>query len=89
MLVINCEQLSDEWFSLRCGVPSASKFGQIITPTGKKSTQSEQYLNQLAGERLTGIKSSITQSQAMLEGIEKEEEARDLFSMIHGLMFQR
>lgn len=81
-IINNISQLSAEWFSFRAGRPSASCFDKIYSPTGKVSTQAKQYMYQLAGERITKKKEESYHSQAMIEGIEKEEKARIDFEMI-------
>lgn len=52
MLVHNCEQNSDAWYRIRLGIPTASEFHRIITPTGKKSSQADGYANQLIAEMM-------------------------------------
>lgn len=88
MIILDCEQLSEEWFSARCGTPSASNFDKIVTTKGAPSKQVEKYLYQLAGERITGIKEETYQNAAMLRGIELEGEARDLFKFVKGIEVQ-
>jgi len=82
MIKVDCEQMSDEWFSLRCGIPTASSFDKIFTTTGKPSTQSEAYMNTLLAEWLTGEKQSIKQSECMTRGIELEDEARSAYEFV-------
>jgi hypothetical protein len=82
-IIDTVEQLLKEWFEFRAGMPTASCFDKILTPTGKVSTQRKQYLYQLAGERITRTKTETYTSWAMQEGIEKEEKARLMFEMIH------
>lgn len=50
----HCEQYSDEWASLRIGIPTASSFDRIITPTGIPTTGKERlaYKYRLVAERL-------------------------------------
>lgn len=47
-------QNSGDWLQLRVGIPTASSFDKIITPTGKKSTQADKYANILLAEIITG-----------------------------------
>lgn len=79
MKVINCEQLSEEWFKARLGVPSASNFHKVVTPTGKQSSQLDSYVNALASEIITGSQYSSFASDAMLRGQELEPIARASF----------
>jgi len=46
------EQGSREWYECRLGIPTASQFHRIVTPTGKLSAQSRGYLCRLLCERL-------------------------------------
>ena len=84
MQIINCEQLSPEWFEARCGVPSASNFDKLITSKGLPSKQRERYMYKLAGEKVSGTVEETYQNAAMLRGIEMEEEARDLYTVVTG-----
>ena len=43
---------SEQWLRLRLGIPTASNFHKIVTPTGKLSTQARSYMYQLIAERL-------------------------------------
>jgi len=78
-------QRSDEWFAERLGVPSASNFHRIITPTGKPSSQVDSYINELVAERITGQKIFVKVTDAMQRGVELEAEARDYFGFISGI----
>lgn len=82
MKIYDCEQGTEEWYSIRCGVPTASCFDKIITTKGEPSKQRQKYLYQLAGEFITGAKEECYQSQAMQRGTEMEEEARNLYKVI-------
>lgn len=82
MQILELEQRSPEWYAARKGIPTASEFDKIITTTGKQSTQRKKYMLQLVGERLGGIVDEPYQSFAMLQGIEKEAEARALYELI-------
>jgi putative phage-type endonuclease len=50
----NCEQNTPEWRMLRAGIPTASAFDKIVTPTGKASSQQEKYKFRLLAERIMG-----------------------------------
>ena len=84
MRIVVAEQRSPEWFAARLGVPSASQFGKIITPTGKRSTQADGYLNRLVAEILTGKSDQQEPNDAMLRGTELEPEARAYYELIGG-----
>jgi putative phage-type endonuclease len=85
MLIVNCEQGTQEWFNARLGVPTASNFDKIITTEGKPSKQRTKYLYQLAGEAISMSSEDTFQSTAMLRGIELESQARELYSMLFDL----
>lgn len=82
MIAVDLEQGSEEWFIARCGIPTASNFDKIISPTGKKSTQAQAYMNTLLAEWVTQQKDSIKQSEWMLRGTELEPEARQAYEFI-------
>lgn len=54
MKVYNCVQGTAEWLKLRAGIPTASCFDKIITPSGKPSAQAEKYMFSLLAERMMG-----------------------------------
>lgn len=84
MTVYDFPQYSEEWWSVRLGIPTASKFDKIITTSGKPSTQREKYMFQLAGEVVAGKAEESYQSQSMIRGLEIEDEARSLYELISG-----
>ena len=84
MKISNCVQGTDEWFQEKLGKPSASNINKIISSTGKPSKQREGYLYQLAAERITGKRDDTFKNEAMEEGNAREQESRDLVSLITG-----
>jgi hypothetical protein len=74
--VYRCAQGSDEWLQCRLGVPSASRFGQILTPTGKPSSSAVAYRRTLVAERVTGLPEGIEPTVWMQRGTELESAAR-------------
>ncbi len=82
MIILDVEQGSEEWFQARCGIPTASCFDKIITPTGKASTQHKAYCNKLVAEYFLKDKISIEQNEWMLRGTELEPEARAYYQII-------
>ena len=83
MYTLDVEQLSEEWFAARCGIPTGSNFDKIVTSRGAPSTQSKQYMYKLAGETIIGIKEETYQNAAMQRGIEIEPEARGLYELMN------
>jgi putative phage-type endonuclease len=80
------EQRTDEWFQQRLGKVTASRISDVIakTKTGV-STSRQNYLIQLVSERLTGKKGDSFVNQAMLDGIEREAAARELYEKTKGV----
>lgn len=80
------EQRTEEWFEQRLGKVTASRISDVIakTKTGV-STSRQNYLVQLVSERLTGKKGDSFVNQAMLDGIERESAARELYMQTKGV----
>ena len=89
MITNNCEQRSDEWYTLKAGVPSAGNFDKIVTAKGEPSKQRKKYLYQLVGEKLLGRMPETYMSWAMERGVELEDEAIAYFSLKQGVEVQR
>ena len=70
-------QGSPEWFQLRAGKVTASRIADLSAKTKSGYSASRAaYMGQLIAERLTGVVQDGFQSQAMLDGIEREPQAR-------------
>ena len=80
MRIIDCPQLSEEWFKARIGVPTASNFDKIVTSTGIPSTQRKKYLYQLVGEKLGALPEEGYTNAFMKRGIELEPQAREMYA---------
>jgi hypothetical protein len=76
------EQGSDAWHSLRLGIPTASRFGDVLAK-GKGLTR-KAYMRQLANELFTGYKGRDYINSSMEWGIETESQARDTYARISG-----
>lgn len=85
MIIHDCSQGAGEWLQLRLGIPTASRFGDLMTPTGKRRTGAtpQKYLAELAYARITGEHPSHFESKAMEQGTELEPEARAWYSVGH------
>lgn len=84
MRVLNHEQGTQEWLTSRLGCPSGSGFDKLITSTGKPSTQSEGYINQLIAELITGKPTEFRVTEAMERGTELEPMAREFYELASG-----
>lgn len=86
MIHLDVMQGSKEWFAARAGVPTASEFDRILTPsTLKLSKQADGYLHRLLAEWMTGqVFETETRVWAMDQGIEREEEAVQYFELTTG-----
>jgi hypothetical protein len=70
------EPQSREWFLLRLGIPTASEFHKIVTPTGKISKQSDDYAHTLLAELMLGHPiDDDMETQWMQRGTELEDSA--------------
>jgi hypothetical protein len=85
MKIYEFEQGTPEWHEIRCGIPTASCFDQIVTTKGDPSKQRTKYMYKLAGERLAGKAEESYQNGPMLRGKELEAEARSLYQIIKDL----
>lgn len=84
-IIIECDQRSEDWFKAICGNVGASSIDKIITSKGEPSKSRSDYMMTLAAERITGKQEVGYLTQAMINGIEREAEARSLFEMAHGV----
>jgi hypothetical protein len=80
MKIHNVEQGTPEWFRLRLGKPSASRFRDCVTPTGKPSSSVEKYMHELLAERLSMKRFEGFDTFHMKRGRELEPQAADVFS---------
>ena len=86
MKIIACEQRSEEWFQARLGKPTASRFSEIITPTGKPSKSAEKYMSELLADYLAGEPADSKETTHYMDkGTEYEDEARKQFQFIYDI----
>ena len=76
-------QGSPEWHTEKIGKPSSSKMDRMITPSGAPSKSRQGYLYELAAEVVRGKAVESYQSQAMADGILKEEDSRKTYEFIN------
>jgi hypothetical protein len=72
VIVHNVEQGTAEWFRVRLGIPTASNFDKIVTPTGQLSKQSRGYAFRLVTEIL------LQKSLEPLSNLEWVERGKEL-----------
>ncbi len=89
IIITEIDQRSPEWFSAICGNVGASSIDKIITTKGEPSKQRTEYMMTLCAERITGKQEVGYLTQAMVNGIEREAEARSLFEMSQGVEVQQ
>jgi len=79
IIIEGIPQGSVEWLELRRGIPTASRFQDIITTTGAPSKSRKKYLYDLAGERLSGEIKESKKWGSMQKGTDREQEAREYY----------
>lgn len=83
MKIIDCQQYSDKWWEVRLGIPTASRFDSIITKTGKQSTASVKYMNELLAAYLLGHPLEQFATDLMARGSSLEQDAANLYAFAH------
>jgi hypothetical protein len=75
------EQLSETWYELRRGLPTASKFAHVLA--GGEGRMRDQYLRRLAGEIVSGETAETFRNLSMDRGREMEPAARAYYERTH------
>lgn len=73
MRILDFPQGSDEWHKARSIIPTASNFGRILTPTGKKSDQADGYANQIIASMLLGKSAETFKGNAATQNGNEQE----------------
>lgn len=74
------EQRSEEWFEARLGKVTASRVADVLAKIKSgESASRRNYKIQLVSERLTGERQETYVNQAMQDGIDREQFARDRY----------
>ncbi len=79
------EQRSEAWFRARAGRPTASQFDRLLTPTGKDSSQWDDFALELAAQCIRPDEVVWEGNAHTDRGNELEPEARETFSEIMDL----
>lgn len=83
MRIIPHEQRTEGWYAARRGIPTASSFSRLITPTGKLSASANSYVDELIAEKLTGQSKFFPTTAAMQHGIDAEPKAREYYEFMY------
>lgn len=86
MRIITANQGTDEWKQARIGVPSGSRFSDIMAKGGGATRGA--YLAAIALERITGVREEIKTTFAMDQGTEREPFARASYEARTGEMVE-
>lgn len=78
--IIDCAQGSESWLRARAGIPTASRFGDILAKGQGKTRKT--YMLKLLGERLTGQLAESYTNPHMERGKVMEEEARNAYAFM-------
>lgn len=85
MIVLNCEQGSQEWIDARLGIPTASQLHRVLTPkTAELSKQADDYINELVAEWALGRPAEDFDTTIFMDrGKELEPEAFAWYELEH------
>jgi len=90
MQVLDIEQGLEAWLKARLGIPTASRFKEIITPAkGEKSKSYKTYLFELLAERMTQDKEDSYTNEWMQRGNELEAAARSAYEFLYEVEVQQ
>ena len=78
------KQNTPEWEMMRAGIPTASAFDHIVTPTGKLSKQARDYKAWLLAERIMRAPIPTAKTSFMDRGTAYEAEAVEFYSLVSG-----
>lgn len=87
MKIIDCIQLSPEWYAARLGKVTASNIA-AVTAKGKgggPSKDRKNYMFRLIAERMTGLPQESYSNKAMDWGTETEQAAREYYEGLNGV----
>ncbi|EGY33595.1 possible bacteriophage exonuclease [Aggregatibacter actinomycetemcomitans serotype e str. SC1083] len=84
LITLDCEQGSEQWLKARLGIPTATGFENIVTPTGKKSSGQIKYMAELIEESILGLQDESFKSRFMDRGNQLESPARSAYEFVTG-----
>lgn len=87
MKIIECRQMSPEWWEHRRGLPTASEFGRILTPKKLElASAADDYIDELIAERFSpATPGPQYTSRAAQNGVDTEPEARRWYEFQEGV----
>jgi putative phage-type endonuclease len=84
------EQRTEEWFKARLGKVTASKMNDVLAKIKSgEAAMRKNYKMQLATERLTGKQTDFYMNQAMQDGIDREDTARQIFEIVRDIKVEQ
>jgi putative phage-type endonuclease len=83
VIILDCDQNTDEWLEHRRGMFNASEAKNIITPTGKPSASAKKYIARIIAE-MVYPNQDFQGNQWTERGHELEPEARQFYEMETG-----
>ena len=90
MIVRDIEQRSEDWYSLRAGMPTASNFSLLITSKGEPSKSMPTYAITLAAEKYAGEPVDPFAGNNHTErGLELEDAAIATYEFVNGVTVDR
>ena len=90
MKIHTFEQGSPEWFMGRLGIPTASRFNELLTPkTRKPAASRERYMAELLAEWVLNQPIDWGSNSIVERGTDLEDEARRYYSMLQDVDVQK
>ena len=84
------EQRTEEWFAARLGKVTASKMNDVLAKIKSgEAAMRKNYKMQLATERLTGKQTDFYMNQAMQDGIDREDTARQIYEIVRDIKVEQ
>lgn len=79
LIILDCEQGSDEWLRARMGIPTGTGIGRIVSPAGKISKETSYFAELIAETQIDISSLPSIKSKAMERGNELEPLARERY----------
>jgi hypothetical protein len=89
MIVHDFAQQSPEWWAIRLGKPTASRFKDIYTSTGKSAAGADGYMYGLIAEQVAGKQLESYSNEWMTRGTELEPDARNYYQLVRDVEVQQ